>query len=231
MKRIAWEHWLGVLGLALLATGSYIGLIVAPPERYMGDVGRILYIHVPTAWGALAALTGAFVAAVGVLWRRRPSWDDALVACVEVGVLLTAMLLIQGSVWARPTWGVYWTWDPRLTTSAILLVAFIAVLGMRTFVDDPARRAVWSAVATVVAYVDVPIVYFSIKWWRTLHQPFSAPDTIASPMKLPLHLNAAALLLIATWLIARRTRLARQHRMRTHRDEPAPATSALVAGD
>lgn len=231
MKRIAWEHWLGVLGLALLATGSYIGLIVAPPERYMGDVGRILYIHVPTAWGALAALTGAFVAAVGLLRRRRPAWDDVLVACVEVGVLLTAMLLIQGSVWARPTWGVYWTWDPRLTTSAILLVAFIAVLGMRTFVDDPTRRAAWSAVATVVAYVDVPIVYFSIKWWRTLHQPFSTPETIASPMKLPLHINAVAILLIATWLIARRARLARLHRVRTHREEPAPATSSLVAGD
>jgi heme exporter protein C len=231
MKRVAWEHWFGALGLALLATGSYVGLVVVPPERYMGDVGRILYIHAPTACGALAGLTAAFVAAVGVLWRRRMSWDDALVACVEVGVLFTAMLLIQGSLWARPTWGVYWTWDPRLTSTAILLVAFIAVLGMRTFVDDPARRAVWSAVATVVAYVDVPIVYFSIKWWRTVHQPFSTRETIATSMMLPLLINAAAMLLIALWLVARRARLARLRRLRNQSNEPAPVASTLVAGD
>lgn len=230
-KKFAREHIVGLLGLALLLTGSYIGLRVAPPERFMGDVGRILYIHVPTAWVALVTLTIAFVAAIGLLLKNTLGWDDMLVAAVEVGTLLTAMLLVQGSIWARPTWGVYWTWDPRLTTSAIMLVAFVGVLGLRAFVDDPVRRATWSAVATIVAYVDVPIVYFSIKWWRTLHQPFSTPETIASTMTLPLRINAFALLFIAIWLIVRRARLAKLRRLRGQAQTSAPQSSELVAGE
>lgn len=230
-RRFPAEHWVGLVGLLLLGVGSYYGLAVAPPERYMGEVGRILYIHVPTAWVGLVTLTAACVIAIGALLTRRASWDDALVGAVEVGVLLTAMLLIQGSIWARPTWGTYWTWDPRLTTSAIMLVAFAAVLGLRSFVDDAARRATWSAVATIVAYVDVPIVYFSIKWWRTLHQEFSTPQTVAATMKLPLRINAFALLFIAIWLVVRRARLARLRRTRGHEATPEPEASALVAGE
>lgn len=230
-KRIAKEHWVGLLGLVLLGVGSYFGLVVAPKERYMGEVGRVLYVHVPTAWVGLVTLTAACVIAIGTLRTRKLSWDDALVGAVEVGVVLTAMLLIQGSIWARPTWGTYWTWDPRLTTSAIMLVAFAAVLGLRSFVDDAQRRATWSAVATIIAYVDVPIVYFSIKWWRTLHQEFSTPQTVAATMKLPLRINAFAMLFIATWLVVRRARLARLQRSMQREVGPAPQPSALVAGD
>jgi len=230
-SKFAWEHLVGLVGLILFGVGSYLGLIVAPPERYMGQVGRILYVHVPTAWVAMAALTTAFVAAIGVLVTKRPRWDHVLVAAVEVGVVLTAMLLVQGSIWARPTWGQYWTWDPRLTTSAILLVAFAGVLGLRAFVDDPHRRAQWSAVATIVAYVDVPIVYFSVKWWRTIHQSFSTSESISVSMKLPMHLNAAALLLIAAWLITRRARLAALRRQHDEVTAPSPPSSNLVAGE
>ena len=230
MKRLAWEHWVGLIGLGLLAVGSYIGLVVAPPEKYMGEVGRILYIHVPTAWISLTVLTAAFVIAIGYLFNRKPSWDDALVGAVETGVVLTAMLLVQGSMWARPTWGVFWTWDPRLTTSAIMLVAFIAVLGLRSFVDDPRRRATWSAVATIIAYVDVPIVYLSVKFWRTIHQTYSSPETVAESMTLPLRLNAFAVLFIALWLVARRARLARLKRQVDDESGNVPQASALVAG-
>ncbi|MCA9518107.1 MAG: cytochrome c biogenesis protein CcsA, partial [Myxococcales bacterium] len=174
-------------------------------------------------------LTVAAVAAGMWLWKRRPGWDDVQVGCVEVGIILVAMLLVQGSTWARPTWGVFWTWDPRLTTAAILLLAFIAVLALRAFVDDAYRRATWTAVATLVAAVDVPIVYYSVKWWRTLHQDFSSPETVAGSMTLPLRINAFALLFLATWLVARRARLARLKRG-TRVLEP-PKRSALVAGE
>jgi len=223
------EHLLLVLGLVLLSVGSYLGLAVAPPERYMGEVGRILYVHVPTAWIGLLAFTVGFVCAIVSLSTRAPRWDDALVGLLEVGVVFAAMLLIQGSIWAKPTWGVFWTWDPRLTTSAIMLVSFLGVLAMRAFVKDPPRRARWTAVGTIIAFLDVPIVYFSIKWWRTLHQPFSSPETVTSSMVWPLRINAVALLLIASWLVIRRARLARRHRLALESAAPTPST--LVAGD
>lgn len=230
MKRLVLhEHLLLLLGLVLLSVGSYLGLVVAPPERYMGEVGRILYIHVPTAWIGLVTFTVALVFAILSLSTREPGWDDVLVGLLEVGVVFAAMLIIQGSIWAKPTWGVFWTWDPRLTTSAIMLVSFLGVLALRAFVTDPPRRARWTAVGTIIAFLDVPIVYFSIKWWRTLHQPFSSPDTVASSMVWPLRINAFALLLIAAWLVIRRMRLARRRRLALERAAPPPST--LVAGD
>lgn len=225
------NHGLVTLGLILLAVGSYIGLVVAPPEKYMGEVGRILYIHVPTAWNALLILTFAFYFAVRSLISRNPRHDDLLHGAIEVGIVLSAMLLIQGSIWARPTWGVFWTWDPRLTTSAIMLVTFIGVLGLRSSVDDPARRATWTAVATIISWTNIPIVYFSIKWWRTLHQDFSSPKTVAASMVWPLRINAFALLFISLWLILRRAELARRQRARAGMNTPLPEPSTLTAGD
>ncbi|MCB9556292.1 MAG: cytochrome c biogenesis protein CcsA [Deltaproteobacteria bacterium] len=229
-KRFPSEHYFGLIGLVLLGIGSYVGLVVAPPDQYMGEVGRILYCHVPTAWNALLMLTIACVVGVGYLINRKTSWDDVLVGAIEVGVVYTIMLLIQGSIWGRPTWGTYWDWDPRLTSSAVMLIAFAAILGLRTFVDDANRRAVWTAVATIVAFVDVPIVYFSIKWWRTLHQEFSSPQTVAASMKLPLRMNAFALLFIAIWLIARRARIEKAKRLKEGGEVAEPTTSTLIAG-
>jgi len=228
-KQFPREHFLGLAGLILFVIGSWIGLVEAPPERYMGDVGRILYVHVPTAWIGLLAFTVGFGFAIASLRSGRLGLDDVLVGLLEVGVLFAAMLLIQGSIWARPTWGVFWTWDPRLTTSAIMLVSFIGVLAMRAFKKEPQRRARWTAVGTIIGFLDVPLVYFSIKWWRTLHQPFSSPETVASSMVWPLRINALALLLIAAWLVIRRARLAR-HQRAAH-ETAAPPASTLVAGD
>jgi len=223
------EHFIGLFGLVLFAIGSWLGLVEAPPERYMGEIGRILYVHVPTAWIGLLAFTVGFFCAIASLWSRRPHWDDVLVGLLEVGVLFAAMLLIQGSIWARPTWGVFWTWDPRLTTTAIMLVSFVGVLAMRAFMKEPQRRARWTAVGTIIGFLDVPLVYFSIKWWRTLHQTFSSPETVAASMVWPLRLNAFALLAIGAWLVIRRARLAR--RMRLAFETAAPEPSKLIAGD
>jgi heme exporter protein C len=198
---------LGGLGIVLLLIGSYIGLFRAPGEEFMGDVQRIMYVHVPTAWNAMLAFTFAFACALLSLWRRSWAWDCRMEAAIEVGIVLSALLCIQGAIWARPTWGVWWDWDPRLTTTAVMLFAFIGILALRRFVDDPRRRATWSAVATVVAYVDVPIVYFSVRWWNSLHQMQSTPETVSSAFHLPLRLNAFGVLFLMSGMIALRTRL------------------------
>ena len=203
-----WEVWVGLLGTALLVWSHYSGLFVAPPEAMMGDVGRILYAHVPTAWVGLLTYLVAFIAAIGALVTGKATWDAMVEATVEVGLLLNALLLIQGSLWAKPTWGVYWTWDPRLTTCAIMVVAFGVVLALRRQIDEPARRLTLSSVATIVAFVNVPIVYMSVKWWRTLHQPYSSPETVDSEMTLYLRVAAFGMLFLATGFVVSRWRIA-----------------------
>jgi heme exporter protein C len=195
-------------GVALLALGSYWGLAKAPRETYMGDVQRIMYVHVPTAWNAMLAFTIAFGCAVASLLRGGYRWDTRLEAAMEVGVVLSSLLCIQGAIWAKPTWGVWWDWDPRLTTTAVLVLAFAGIIALRSFVDDPARRAVWSAVAAIVAYVDVPIVYFSVKWWNSLHQMQSSPETVSKAFHWPLRINAIGILLLMSGMIALRARIA-----------------------
>ena len=205
--KIRAEYIVGMLGIALVAWGHFNGLVVAPPEAMMGDVGRILYVHVPTAWVGLATYLVAFIAAIGTLWTSKLGWDAMVEASVEVGVILNGLLLIQGSIWAKPTWGVYWTWDPRLTTSAVMVVAFGAILVLRKMIDQPSRRMTLSAVATIVAFVNVPITYMSVKWWRTLHQNFSSPETVSSTMVTPLRVAAFGMLFLATAMVIRRWRI------------------------
>lgn len=206
--RFAWEHAVGALGVVLLAIGNYTGLFVAPPERMMGEVGRILYVHVPSAWVAMLCFTGAFVAALGHLFSGRRGFDHAVEALVEVGVVLSVLLLLTGSIFARPTWGVWWSWDPRLTASAVMMLTFVGVLLLRGAVVDPDRRATWSSVATVLAFVNIPITWFSVRWWRSLHQTQSDGQSMALTMKWVMYFDTLALLLIAVWLVARRWRVA-----------------------
>lgn len=202
------ENVLGALGLILLVCGSGYGLFYTPPETKMAEVMRIFFIHVPTAWNALLIATFAFALAVVVVFKQKPDkWDAALVGTVEVACVYTIMLLIQGSIWGKPTWGTYWDWDPRLTSAAVMGVAFAGVLSLRSFAEGPRRKALWTAVATIIAYVDVPIVYFSVEMTdRTLHQNLSSPTTVSDVYHWPLRANAFALLFIGIWLIVKRTR-------------------------
>jgi len=197
-----------VLGTLLLLAGSILGLAVAPPENFMGDVQRIMYVHVPTAWNAMLAFTFAFGCALLFLFQGGWKWDCRLEAAVEVGVFLAVLLCAQGAIWAKPTWGVWWDWDPRLTTTAVMVFLFTGILALRHFVDDPLKRATWSAVATIIAFVDVPIVYFSVRWWNSLHQLQSSPSTVSSVFHLPLRLNAFGVLFLMIGFITLRTRTA-----------------------
>src|SRR5262245_9755246 len=162
-------RYAGLLALPILAAGLYQGLVVAPPDAMMVDVQRLIYVHFPS-WIAVAIcyITG-FVASVRYLFQRQDRFDHWAVAGIEVGVVFNVTGLITGSLWGRPTWGVYWTWDPRLTTTAIMLVTFAGYLVLRGFLDDPDTRARVSALVATVGFFNVPIVYFSVKWWRTLH--------------------------------------------------------------
>ena len=197
-----------LLGVLCLLLGSAVGLFVAPKEQYMGDVQRIMYVHVPTAWNWMLAVIYALVCAITFLFTSNYKWDSRLEASLEVSTLFAVMLCFQGSIWAKPTWGVWWDWDPRLTSVAVLLFAFLGIVALRNFVEDPGRRAVWSSVATIIASVDLPIVYFSVKWWNSLHQQQSNPNTVSKPFWIPLRANAFGILLLMMAFIMLRSRIA-----------------------
>src|SRR3954454_14341930 len=197
-----------ITAVSFLVAGTYYGLFVAPAEEHMGEVQRIMYVHVPTAWTAMLVLTWAFISAVMFLIRATWRWDNRLEAALGISVLFCLMLCIQGAIWAKPTWGVWWDWDPRLTTTAVLLMAFTGIVALRHFLDDPAKRATWSSVATIIAYVDVPIVYFSVKWWTSLHQQQSSVSSISRDFLIPLMLNFSGMLLLVIGLMTIRARTA-----------------------
>ena len=218
------------LGVALLLAGSYIGLFVAPAEQYMGQVQRIMYVHVPTAWNWMLAAIFTFIAAIAFLFTANTKWDARMEAGLEVSSLLAFMLCCQGAIWAKPTWGVWWDWDPRLTSVAVFLFAFIGIIALRSFVDDPQRRAVWSAVATIIASVDLPIVYFSVKWWNSLHQQQSTPNTVSSAFHLPLRINAFGVLFLMIGFIMVRSRIA-QYRLQREMAVPPVLATGEQAGE
>lgn len=216
------------LGVLVTLVAHYLGLFVAPREAMMGETGRILYVHVPTAWGAMLLFLFAFIAAVGSLWSGRRAWDAATTAFVEVGVVMTFLLLFQGSVWAKPTWGVYWTWDPRLTTSAVLAAAFGVVLLLRRLIDQPARRQMATAVATIVAAVDVPIVYMSVKWWNSLHQQQSTSSSVDRVMASPLAIASVGIMLLSFGLVVLRYRIEQARLAAEERAPDLPEAPALL---
>lgn len=203
------SRWLGAAALVALAAGLYLGLAWAPPDALMGNVQRIMYIHFPSWLATGLGYLTAFVCSLLYLAKREPRWDAWAVAGVEVGLLFNATGLLTGSIWGRPTWGVWWTWDPRLTTTAVMFLLFAGYLVVRAFVEDPEARARVCALVAIVAFIDVPIVYFSVRWWRTLHQPQSSPDTVDPEMVIALRVMFLAFLLLFGHLLTKRYRLAR----------------------
>src|SRR5262249_40836301 len=164
------QRVMGVATLSGLAATVVIGLFVVPPDATQGDVQRLMYVHVPIAWVMFLAFGVVFLASVAYLKTKRIQWDRVAAASAESGWLCCAQTILLGSLWGRPVWGTWWTWDPRLTTTAVLLLIYVGYLSLRMVADSPARRAKWSAVVGVVGFIDVPIVHESVVWWRALHQ-------------------------------------------------------------
>jgi heme exporter protein C len=210
-------RWLlpyGALSVLFFIGTQALALSLSKPDRDMGNLQKIMYVHVPVAWIAMIAFAVVFGASLLYLWRRTPEHDLAAAAAAEVGVLLTALTLALGSIWGRSTWGVWWTWDPRLTTTAILLLIYAGYLALRSFTDDEERRARWSAAVGILGFLNVPIVYMSVRWWRTIHQVQSTKDTVDSTYALGLRLNAFSVLFLFVFLVAIRYYIARLERAR-----------------
>lgn len=194
-RKWAWKA-VAAIGAFMLLVLPYLALSWVPPEKYMGDVYRIFYAHVPQVWMALVAMTLNFGCSVAFLFKKSFVTDSLAEASAEIGVYLGTVGVILGSIWARPTWGAWWTWDPRLTTAAIMLVIYMGYLTLRRFVEDPEKRATWSAVMGIISYVDIPVLWFSVRWWRSIHQTQSNPGTVDSTMTMVLRWAATAFLCV-----------------------------------
>lgn len=202
---------LGIGALLAVLVGLFLAFFYAPADALQGDVQRIMYIHVPTAWVAFLAFFVVFVASIVYLWKRLPESDRLASASAEIGVLFTALTLVDGSIWGKPTWGTWWTWDARLTTTAILFVIYVGYLMLRSSVEDPEQRARLAALVGIVGFIDVPIIYMSVLWFRTLHQPPSIQrGSVAMPddMLLTLLFNFGAYTLVYLFFLVKRVRLA-----------------------
>src|SRR2546426_2786023 len=183
--------WLAALAL-VIGLGAAFGY--APREAVQGNVQRIMYLHVPAAWAAYLAFALVFVGSLGYLFTRRMGWDRLAVAAAEPGVLFTGLTIVSGSIWGKPTWGTWWTWDARLTSTAVLFLVYVSYLLLRGMVDEPDRRARYSAGVGILGAANIPLVHFSVTWWRALHPPTAilrpGPPPTPTPIQLALLVHA-----------------------------------------
>lgn len=208
---------LGIVALVAVAAASANALFLVPADVNQGDAQRIMYVHVPSAWLAYMSFGVTALAGIGYLWKRDLRLDAIAVAGAEIGVMFTAFAIWGGMMWGRPVWGVFWQWeDPRLTTTALLLALYVGYLLFRRLSDDPHRRAARAAVVGIIAAVDIPIVHFSVEWWRGLHQgpTIGSPDKVLNPSAPGLFVLALVSMVVAftlawAWMMVRRYQLAR----------------------
>jgi len=205
---------LGALALIMVALGLYWALIQAPRDALQGDVQRIMYLHLPSILTAYLSFFLVFIGSCLYLWKREKRDDNLAHSAAELGVLFTALTIIEGSIWGKPTWGVWWTWDARLTLTAILLLIYSGYLMLRSLIDDEERAALSAAILGIIGFLDIPLIHMSVYWWRTLHQP----PSILRPDKLPwenvhpamltaLAINFVGFLLLYFYLLSLRLRL------------------------
>lgn len=193
---------------AALSATVLAGLFIVPPDAAQGDVQRIMYIHVPSAWLAYVAFFVTLVGSVLYLVRRDLRFDRFAAASAEVGLVFTGLTLVTGSIWGKATWGKWWDWDPRLTTTAILFVIYAGYLLLRQSLVDRDRRARLGAVFGIIGFANVPIVHFSVLWWRGLHQPPTVirpgDPSIDHVLLAELLASVVSFTLVYLWLLRRR---------------------------
>ena len=205
-----------VVTALLFALGLWFGLVASPPEKYMGDTVRIMYVHVPTAWLSQFVYGAMAVSALGTLVWRHPMADVSMKAAAPLGAAFTAMALFTGSMWGRPTWGTFWEWDGRMTSTLILLFIYLGIVALWRAFDDQLRAARVVAIFTLVGAVNVPIIKFSVDWWSTLHQPASVfradgptmPGSLLTPLFIMFF--AFTLLFITLQVVSMRTEVRRR---------------------
>ncbi len=222
--------WCARLSLVVLAVGLYLALVAAPPDYQQGDTMRIMYIHVPAAWLALAVyLFVAVASAVALVWRH-PLAEIAAGAAAPIGAAFTFVCLTTGSLWGRPMWGAWWVWDARLTSVLVLFFLYLGYIALVNAFDDPARGAKAGSVLALVGIVNLPIIKFSVDWWNTLHQPASVlrlgGPRIDLSMLVPLLVMALGFFLLFATLLLLRMRTVLNERKATAlrlNAGPAPA--------
>jgi len=179
-----------------------IGMVFfyAPMEKTMGIVQKIFYLHLPLAFTAFLSFAVSCVAGIMYLRNRRRIWDARLAASVEIGVVLTTLVLITGSLWGKPIWNTYWTWDPRLTTSLILWFIFTSCLILRSAIDEEEKRATFSAVMAIIGFVDVPIVFFSARLFRSIHPTIIRSDSVGLEYSMLVTLLVCMVAMLSFWV-------------------------------
>lgn len=232
---------LGGLSVVVLAVGLYLTFAVAPADYQQGETVKIMYIHVPAAWLSMACYSIMALSAIGTLVWKHPLADVSAKAAAPLGAAFTALCLATGSLWGKPMWGTWWVWDARLTSVLVLFLMYCGLIALWNAIEDPIRAGRSVAILTLVGFVNIPIVKFSVDWWNTLHQPASVirmgGPTIASSMLWPLLVMAvgATLLFLTLHLMGMRNEILRR-RVRTlgllaARADGAEAPGPLVAGD
>jgi heme exporter protein C len=204
---------IGVKRLLIITTGTsvfiqlYMAFHYAPTEKYMGPVQRLMYFHVSSAMVAFLAFGVVFGVSLLYLFTRRKLWDQIAVSSAELGVLFTTLTLITGSLWARPVWNAWWVWDdPRLITSLILWFIYIAYLMIRSSVQGEERRRKLAAIFGIIGFIDVPIVYFSVKWWRTIHPKVIDEQGVHMPPEMAITLFFSIITFVFLYVVLLWTR-------------------------
>jgi len=202
--------------LAWMIVAYWMIFLYAPQELTMGEVQRIFYIHAPCGWVAGTAYFLLFLCSVAYLWKRSPLADDLAHAAGEVGFVFCSAVLVTGPLWAKPVWGIWWTWDARLTLTFVLWLLFVSYLMLRSYVSRPGSAAPLAAVVGIIGFVDVPIDYMAIRWWRTQHpQPVIAGGEgsgLDPHMFLTFMVCVGAFHCLFSYLLVQRLRLARARR-------------------
>jgi heme exporter protein C len=213
--------WLAFVSIGAVIVAQTYAILTSPAEGDMGHLQKIMYVHVPAAWMTFLSFFVVFAFSVRYLWQRRENDDLLAASAAEVGATFNGLTLMLGMIWGRPAWGVWWVWDARLTSTLVLFLIFVGYLALRAFTDDTQQKARWSAAVGAIGALNVPIVYMSVKWWRTLHQPPSSPATLDPRYTMGLRLNAIALLLVMIYFIRKRYEIARLERATEHMAEAA----------
>lgn len=213
--------WLGFVSFGAVIVAQTYAILTSPADRDMGHLQKIMYVHVPAAWMTFLSFFVVLVFSVRYLWKRNENDDLIAASAAEVGATFNGLTLLLGMIWGRPAWGVWWVWDARLTSTLVLFLIFVGYLALRAFTEDAQQKARWSAAVGAIGALNVPIVYMSVKWWRTLHQPQSSPNTLDPAYTFGLRTNAIAMLLVLIFFIRKRYEIARLERAVEHMAEAA----------
>jgi heme exporter protein C len=220
--------WFAIPAAILFVVGLYVGFFVAPTDFQQGDVYRIIFIHVPAAWmGMFLYLLLALYAGIG--WAFNARLSAMMASSISfTGAMFTFLSLVTGSLWGKPTWGTWWVWDARMTSTLILMFLYIGFISLQAAIDDPRRADRAGAVLALVGVINIPIIYFSVQWWNTLHQGATI-RILNKPTMAPPMLGAMLIMLAACWLYSIAIVLYRLRCIIVEREQSAARIAAAVA--